>query len=124
MGTGVKDKHLTKILLFQKKVLRFIFFANRNVYAIPLFIDANILPVGSISAARTAGSFTEQRFVVEFNLPVAGSDSGNWREMERGGERALFPPLLTVFFTSSSSLSKRLQNRKSSTKCAFPELAG
>ena len=74
--------------------------------------------------ARTAGSFTEQRFVVEFNLPVAGSDSGNWREMERGGERALFPPLLTVFFTSSSSLSKRLQNRKSSTKCPFPELAG
>ena len=26
-------------------VLRFIFFANRNVYAIPLFIDANILPI-------------------------------------------------------------------------------
>ena len=29
----------------QKKVLRFIFFANRNVHAIPLFIDANILPI-------------------------------------------------------------------------------
>ena len=29
----------------QKKVLRFIFFANRNVHAIPLFINANILPI-------------------------------------------------------------------------------
>ena len=37
--------HLTKILLLQKKVLRFIFFANRNVHAIPFFIDANILPI-------------------------------------------------------------------------------
>ena len=37
--------HLTKILLLQKKVLRFKFFANRNVNAIPLFIDANILPI-------------------------------------------------------------------------------
>ena len=37
--------HLTKMLLLQKKVLRFIFFANRNVHAIPLFIDANILPI-------------------------------------------------------------------------------
>ena len=35
--------HLTKILLLQKKVVRFIFFANRKVHAIPLFIDANIL---------------------------------------------------------------------------------
>ena len=37
--------HLTKILLLQKKVIRFIFFANRKVHAIPLFIDANILPI-------------------------------------------------------------------------------
>ena len=38
--------HLTKILLLQKKVIRFIFFANRKVHAIPLFTDANILPIG------------------------------------------------------------------------------
>ena len=37
--------HLTKVLLLQKNVLRFIFFANRNVHAIPLFIDANNLPI-------------------------------------------------------------------------------
>ena len=37
--------HLTKILSLQKKVIRFIFFANRNVHAIPPFIDANILPI-------------------------------------------------------------------------------
>ena len=37
--------HLTKILLLQKKGLRLIFFANRNVHAIPLFIVANILPI-------------------------------------------------------------------------------
>ena len=36
---------LTKILLLQKKVLRFIFLANRKVNAIPLLIDANILPI-------------------------------------------------------------------------------
>ena len=34
-----------KILLLQKKVLHFIFFANRNVHAIPRFIVANILPI-------------------------------------------------------------------------------
>jgi len=37
--------HLTKILLLQKKVIRFIFFASRKVHAIPFFIDANILPI-------------------------------------------------------------------------------
>ena len=31
--------------IHQKKVFRFIFFAHRNVHAIPLFIDANILPI-------------------------------------------------------------------------------
>ena len=36
--------HLTKMLLLQKKFIRFIF-ANRKVHAIPLFIDANILPI-------------------------------------------------------------------------------
>ena len=34
--------HLTKILLLQKYVLRYIFFANRNVHAIPLFIAVQI----------------------------------------------------------------------------------
>ena len=43
-GQGSKT-HLTKILLLQKKVTRFIFFTNRKVHAIPLFIDANILPI-------------------------------------------------------------------------------
>ena len=37
--------HLTKILLLQKKVLHFILFSNRNVCAIPLSTDANILPI-------------------------------------------------------------------------------
>ena len=37
--------HSTKLLLLKKNVLRFIFFANRNVHAIRLFIDANILPI-------------------------------------------------------------------------------
>ena len=31
--------------MLQKKVIRFIFFANTNVHAIPLFIDTNILPI-------------------------------------------------------------------------------
>ena len=42
-GQALKT-HLKKILLLHKKVIRFIFFANRKVHAIPLFIDANILP--------------------------------------------------------------------------------
>ena len=37
--------HLTKILVLQKKFLRFIFFAHREFHAIPLFIDENILPI-------------------------------------------------------------------------------
>ena len=34
-----------KLLKLQKRVLRFIYFSNRNEHAIPLFVDANILPL-------------------------------------------------------------------------------
>jgi len=37
--------HLQKILLLQKKVLRFIYFSNREDSALPLFICAHILPI-------------------------------------------------------------------------------
>ena len=37
--------YLEKILKLQKRVLRFIYFSDRNEHAIPLFIDANILPL-------------------------------------------------------------------------------
>ena len=84
--------HLTKILLLQKKVHRFIFFANRNVHAIPLFIDANILPISfllmhdihtntapskivnlfsqtsSIHAYNTRSSSKNNMYIKKFNL--------------------------------------------------------
>ena len=37
--------YLTKILVLQKRALRFIFFAERCEHAIPLFIHADILPL-------------------------------------------------------------------------------
>ena len=37
--------HLNKILILQKKVLRMIYFVDTREHAIPLFIDADILPV-------------------------------------------------------------------------------
>ena len=37
--------HLNKILILQKRVLRLIFFANRNDHSIPFFISAKILPI-------------------------------------------------------------------------------
>ena len=43
---GSADKcHINKILILQKRALRFIYFAERKDHAIPLFLDANILPV-------------------------------------------------------------------------------
>ena len=35
--------HLNKILILQKRALRVIYFADRRVHAIPLFIDAKVL---------------------------------------------------------------------------------
>ena len=37
--------YLNKILILQKRALRMIYFADRRDHAIPLFIDANILPL-------------------------------------------------------------------------------
>ena len=36
---------LNRILILQKRCLRFIFFSERRAHAIPLFIDTNVLPV-------------------------------------------------------------------------------
>lgn len=43
-GSACKS-YLTKILVLQKRALRFIFSAKRNEHAIPFFTDTNILPV-------------------------------------------------------------------------------
>ena len=46
LGTGVNNTFNKNLIFFAlEKVLRFIFFANKNVYAIPPFIDENILPI-------------------------------------------------------------------------------
>jgi hypothetical protein len=37
--------HLDKILILQKRVIRMMFFADRCDHAVPLFLDAHILPV-------------------------------------------------------------------------------
>ena len=37
--------HLGKLLKLQKRALRFIYFSERNQHAIPLFIDAGVLPL-------------------------------------------------------------------------------
>ena len=37
--------HLTKILILQKRALRFIFYAKRDKHAVPLLTDADILPL-------------------------------------------------------------------------------
>ena len=37
--------HINKILLLQKRALRIINFSDRRDHAIPLFIDANVLPL-------------------------------------------------------------------------------
>ena len=36
---------LDKLLKLQRRAFRFIYFSNRNEHAIPLFVDANILPL-------------------------------------------------------------------------------
>ena len=36
--------HLGKLRKLQKRALRFIYFSERNQHAIPLFIDAGVLP--------------------------------------------------------------------------------
>ena len=37
--------HLKKIILLQKRALRIINFSDRRDHALPLFIDANVLPL-------------------------------------------------------------------------------
>ena len=37
--------YLNKLLILQKRALRIMYFANRNDHAIPLFINANVMPV-------------------------------------------------------------------------------
>ena len=37
--------HLEKLLKLQKRAFRFIYFSERNQHAIPLFIDAGVLPL-------------------------------------------------------------------------------
>ena len=44
MGQAYKS-HLEKLLKLQKRALRFIYFSERNQHAIPLFIDAGVLPL-------------------------------------------------------------------------------
>ena len=39
------NTYLNKILVLQKKALRFMYFVDRKTHAIPLFRDAKILPV-------------------------------------------------------------------------------
>jgi hypothetical protein len=41
--------HLDKILILQKRVIRMMFFADRCDHAVPLFLDAHILPAGDLS---------------------------------------------------------------------------
>ena len=48
---------LNKILLLQKQVLRFIFFANQRESAIPLFVKANIPPLNIIYFQSVASLF-------------------------------------------------------------------
>ena len=43
-GLGSKC-YLDKILRLQKRALRFIYFAGRNDHVLPLFVDADVLPV-------------------------------------------------------------------------------
>ena len=43
---GCADKcHINKILILQKRALRFIYFAKQRDHAIPFFLDAGILPI-------------------------------------------------------------------------------
>ena len=37
--------HLNKLLILQKRALRFIYFSDRRDHAIPLFLNAHILPI-------------------------------------------------------------------------------
>ena len=41
----VSKKALNRILILQKRCLRFIFFSESRAHAIPLFLDASVLPV-------------------------------------------------------------------------------
>lgn len=46
--------YLNKLLLLQKRALRFMFFKQRNAHAIPLFIQAKILPVNFVYHSSVA----------------------------------------------------------------------
>ena len=53
--------HLEKLLKLQKRALRFIYFSERNQHAIPLFIDAGVLPLTFLHYDRLANLMFEIR---------------------------------------------------------------
>ena len=53
--------HLEKLLKLQKRALRFIYFSERNQHAIPLFIDAGVLPLKFLYYEHLANLMFELR---------------------------------------------------------------
>ena len=47
--------------MLQKRALRFIYFSDRNEHAIPLFVDANILPLKCVYYESTANLMFDVR---------------------------------------------------------------
>ena len=60
---------LDELLKLQKRALHFIYFSNRNEPAIPLFVDANILPL--IFSYYRYGPIAKLMCDMEFHLTVS-----------------------------------------------------
>ena len=55
------QSHLGKLRKLQKRALRFIYFSERNQHAIPLFIDAGVLPLKFLHYDLLANLMFEKR---------------------------------------------------------------
>ena len=92
--------HLNKLLILQKRALRYIYFSDRCVHAIPLFLNAHILPI----------NFTHCKFLAETMHDVTN-------DLVPSNLKDLFVPTAKIHsYNTQASVSKNFYIQKSNTE--------
>ena len=125
------ETHMNKIILLQKRVLRFIYGMEYRAHTIPLFISANILPVNmlylkpvaaqmhdvssGIKPSKISNLFTQSQEIHSYNtrFPNAGNYYVNKSRLNQqlSSFSRLGPKVWNNFPRSLRSLPKRSFNK-------------
>ena len=100
MWGQASKSHLNKLLILQKRALRFIYFSNRRDHAIPLSVNAHILPINLMHYK----SLAETMYDVSNNLVPSNL-------------KDLFVPAAKIHsYNTRASVSKNFYIQKSNTE--------